>query len=65
MFLKMFKRNQMNSNPHKMPHHLNLKLEEELRRRLIAEAARSERSLTKEIVYRLRKSIEAQEEAAA
>jgi TraY domain-containing protein len=55
----------MNSSPNKVPHHLNLKIEEGLRRRLIAEAKRSERSLTKEIIFRLRKSIEAQEEAAA
>jgi TraY domain len=54
----------MNSNPNKIPDHLNLKMDEALRRRLIAEAERSERSLTKEIVYRLRKSIEAQETAA-
>lgn len=39
-------------------------MDEALRRRLIAEAKRSERSLTKEIIYRLRKSIEAQAKAA-
>jgi TraY domain len=57
--------NPTRSNPDKLPDHLNLKLEEELRRRLIAEAERSERSLTREIIYRLRQSLEAQENAAA
>ena len=54
----------MTSSPDKIPDHLNLKMDEALRQRLIAEAKRSERSLTKEIIYRLRKSIEVQETAA-
>jgi predicted HicB family RNase H-like nuclease len=39
---------------------VNLRLENALHQQLIAEAKRSERSLPREIVYRLRRSIETQ-----
>jgi predicted HicB family RNase H-like nuclease len=42
-----------------------VRMDEELLARLKAEARRSDRSINREIVHRLRKSIEAQEESAA
>lgn len=39
---------------------MSLRLEKELHEQLVAEAKRSERSLPREIIYRLRRSIEAQ-----
>jgi predicted HicB family RNase H-like nuclease len=45
--------------------HLCVRLDEALRKRLIAEAKRSVRSLNGEIIFRLRRSIEAQEDRAS
>jgi predicted HicB family RNase H-like nuclease len=39
---------------------VNLRVDRDLHQRLIAEAKRSERTLNREIVFRLRQSIEAQ-----
>jgi predicted HicB family RNase H-like nuclease len=43
---------------------VNLRFDEELHKQLVAEAKRRVRSLNGEIVYRLRKSIEGDSEAA-
>jgi hypothetical protein len=55
----------MTETPNDLVKVLNLRLDEPLRRQLIAEARRSVRSLNGEIVFRLRRSLDQQPEEAA
>jgi predicted HicB family RNase H-like nuclease len=55
----------MTETPDDLVRVLNLRLDEPLRRQLTAEARRSVRSLNGEIIFRLRRSLDQQLEAAS